>query len=261
MTPTETTLDWDRVFGVIADARLTDWDKELVGGMAVAAFNHWTEKDIRDGAEVKLVEHFVDSPFTARLDLVMEFPDGKVKLVDWKTVSGKLDERWEERQRRSWQLKLYACKMKKRLPIVGEYRGVKVDEEPLCKTVSVVITPADAFAASEQIRMTAKMLDALKDEKVWPENPGGCKCFGPMYPCPFEEYCWQRKEKPEGLPPKVALISHSAMSDFFRCPEYRRLNLWTEKEDEEKTAIGITFHAAMAEVYTQFMEERGNEKQ
>ncbi len=255
-------IDWDKVFQVIADSPCADWDKEIVGGMVLEAHKHWTVKD-EETALVRLVEVFVEQPFVGRMDLVLEGP--QVKLVEWKTTKGKLDERWEERVTRSWQMRLYASKLKKHLPIIGEVRGVRNDEKPSCKTVSFLITRDDAYAALTQIRMCEAIQDALKGEKRWIRNPIGCRAFGPMYPCEFEEICWGNTPAPtEFIPEKPLALSHSSMCELLRCPERRRLMLCLKrKDDDEKTAVGTAFHAAMAEIYKQIKEKQGenNEEQ
>ncbi len=116
-------------------------------------------------------------------------------------------------------------------------------------TNSGIVYDLTTVEAVNTARMVWKMRRTFEGRKKWLKNPAGCKAFGPGYPCEFEDVCWRGARGPEGVPGELKTLSYSSMKEFLRCPERYRLALWTPREDDDRTAAGQAFHAAMAEIY------------
>ena len=259
-------LDWDRVFDVLQAQQIPDFDKELVAIALEKAVKTWGPAD--KPMEIVSTETYTEDPFPLKIDIHLFDPvQERRKIVDWKTkLGGELDDRWAMKQSRSWQFKLYAAAIASIygpdvFPIIAEIRGIVLAEKPKVRTIPMIFTRTDAEAAIHQIRMIeAERRSLIEYGKLpWIKDPAGCRAFGDLYKCEFEQYCWpsekdglvqipighmERAERP---------FSHSSSGEFLRCPERYRLLRVLDKEDEDDavTGKGNAFHACEEEIYSQ----------
>jgi hypothetical protein len=254
------TINWDSVFDLIGASKIPDWDKETVGAAVTTATEKWWEADLT--SEVLGVELFGRDPFPYKIDLLTR--NSHYRVIDWKTKkAGKLDQFWEERERRSPQHRIYAAAVATKFgpevfPIFYEVRGVELSEKPKTRVVSMKIDRPEAVEAVHYLRGVTAMRKGLIERKhePWVREVGGCRCFGPMYACEFEKYCFEGKALPEHDPERVEKeFSHSSASEFLRCPErYRLLQILGKNLAEDVGANGDTFHRAMEMIYNTRME-------
>jgi len=251
----DTPLDIDRVLEKLQMIKLTDWDQEKVADAVAEAMERFVDEDMRK-YEIVAVEEYGEEPFRYRIDLVLrEKTTGRVVIVDWKTRDGKLDDRWELRESRSHQPRLYAAVVAEE-EVGYEVRGVSFESS--IKVLRFPITRAEADEALSYLRSVEAQRTALVNigKIPWTRNTQGCRAFGPMYPCEFEPFCFTRGAAvPEGQP--VSALSYSTAGEFLRCPErYRLLQVLgkLEEDGEETTAKGTAFHAVMQDIYEQLRE-------
>ncbi len=265
----DTPLDLDRVVEVLSAQKIPDWDREVVGGAVVAAIGRFVDEDWAK-FDLLAVEEYGEEPFRYKIDLVLrDRLTGRITIADWKTRDGKLDEKWELRETRSYQPRLYALVLADRwgdeiLPVNYEVRGVTLESEPQIKVLRFSITHEEVEDAIRYMKSVEVQRLALVNigDVPWTRNPSGCRAFGPMYPCEFEPYCWERGGVvPEGQPESP--LSYSAAGEFLRCPErYRLLKVLGKLEDEEeKAAKGTAFHRVLENVYGQLKAAQERLKQ
>jgi len=245
----------DSVVGQITASKIPDWDKDRVATAVVKALETWWDEDLN--RRVVAVELYGEKPYRYKIDLVLDDSHGLV-VVDWKTKNaGKIDDKWELRETRSYQSKLYVAVLARELghsiyPVRYEIRGVTLEEKPQTRTLKLFIDQTDAAEAVRNLHSVELQRRALAGKKrvPWTRDPQGCQCFGPMYKCEFEPYCWERGGViPQGQPEKP--LSHTAMQEYLRCPErYRLLRILGQLEDEEdRASVGIVFHEVMEALY------------
>lgn len=253
-------IDFDPVFDLIQASQITDWAKEEVAAAVTTSVEKWWEADLSQN--VVGVELFGRDPFPFKIDVLMQ--NGHYTVVDWKTKkAGKLDQFWEEREKRSPQHRIYAAAVATKFgpevfPIWYEVRGVELSEKPKTRVVKMKIDRLEAVEAVHYLRGVSAMRKALVDRKhePWVREVAGCRCFGPMYACEFEKYCFEGRKLPEHDPERVEKeFSHSTASEFLRCPErYRLLQILGKDVQEDAAANGDTFHRAMELIYNTRLE-------
>jgi hypothetical protein len=269
-------IDLGPAFDRIVASRLPDWDKEAVAAAMERVMDVWVEKDLA-GAVVLATEQAGSDPFPYKIDLTL-VQDGALLLIDWKTKrTGKLDDRWEMRETRSPQRKLYAAAAltlygdKVEWPLRFHIRGVLLDEEVKNvkgKTLPFVISHAEAVEAVRHLRDQTALRDALieRGKYPWVRHEGGCRLYGDAYKCEFEDFCWNGL-----IPPPTDLVriekplSHSSAKEFLRCPERFRLlksmerrELEDDEEDTSSNAAGRVFHEIMEFIYRQAQQVNGH---
>jgi PD-(D/E)XK nuclease superfamily len=263
-------INWDAVFDKIAASSIPDWDREIVAAGVVKALDWFYS--VRDKEyTVKGVELFGTDPASFKIDLYLT-KDGEHKAVDWKfRKSGKLNENWDLRETRSWQSRIYAAALATAygpgiFPLTYEVRGIAPQsDDPLkcqVKILSMSLTREVAVAAVHYLRDISAMRQALIDTNrfPWTKDPAGCRCFGPMYACAYEEMCWNGGKVPDLDLTKLQdlrPLSHSATKSFLRCPQYYALGVLLGKPDEEEdvTAAGKLFHEVMEMTYRQLLSD------
>jgi hypothetical protein len=258
-----TPINWDSVFDLIQTSKVPDWSQELVAAAVTSATEHFWEKD--HAQKVIGVELFGRDPFPYKIDLILG--NGHIVVRDWKTKkAGKLDSFWEDRERRSWQSKIYGAAVATKFgpevfPIHYELVGVTLEEKPKIKVLEWKIDREAAVEAVHFLRSVTAMRRALVDRNhtPWTRDPSGCRCFGPLYKCEAERFCWEGAKLPDHDPDKVEkAFSHSSAQEFLRCPERHRLFsiMGKELDDNDAGAAGDTFHRAMEMIYTTRLEEK-----
>ena len=203
------------------------------------------------------VEQDVREPIRGKIDLLLD--KGRLVVRDWKTA-GKLDDRWALRQERSKQFPLYASiifDQYKEIPLV-EVVGLSIDEDNKTgkrkigsKTLTMEYSEKDLIRAVEEVNQLIVLTKTLDPHVPWPRNESGCRCFGDMYKCPFEDICWKQKNNADFILDTTPELSYSGISEWLRCMERRRLlksRDWDE-EPSEKLALGTAFHDAVAAMY------------
>lgn len=271
-------LNWEPVFEHIANTRLAVWNQEAVAVSVVKATEHWVlgqgrglyGKGDMHKYNVLEVELYGEEPYRHKIDMLFQDKEtAQLTVGDWKTkLAGKLDDKWELRETRSPQKRLYAAALAERygmdiFPLRYEVRGIVLTEDkPQVKTLVSEITPGDAEAAVHYIRDVAAMRDTLRDQghKRWPQHTSGCRMYGPNYACEYEDVCWNGVHPPEPGPDALDRLSkpmsHSKAQEFLRCPERARLIQITDVpvvDDEEDPASGpgTVFHKSMEIVLNQ----------
>lgn len=263
-------LVWEPIIDLVTNSRLPDWDKEAVILGVDAALDKYLAFDTSSPWVVKHTERAGDDPFSYRIDIELaNTATGKTKVVDWKTrKSGKLDDRWEMRETRSPQKRLYAGALAtlygtEIFPVLYEVRGVMLDgtEKPQQRTLKDVITEEQANIAVRHLREKADLRSRLIQisEVPWIQDDSGCRLFGEAYKCEFEDACWPpytRKPVATDMEAITRPLSHSSAKEFLRCPErYRALKSLnrTDEDDEGDSAsyAGKVFHACMEMAYQQ----------
>jgi hypothetical protein len=255
------TINWDPIFELIQSSRIPDWSQETVAAAVTKAAEDFWEKDL--AASVLGVELFGKEPCPFKIDLLLK--NGHYTVVDWKTKkAGKLDQFWEERERRSPQHRIYAAAVATKFgpevfPIKYEVRGVTLEEKPKTKVVTLMIDRPEAVEAVHYLRGITAMRRSLIDRKhlPWVQDRSGCRCFGPLYACEFEKFCFSGVKLPEHDVEKVEKdFSHSSASEFLRCPErYRLLQVLGKNLEDDPGAAGDTFHRAMEMIYNTRLEQ------
>lgn len=247
--------DFSAVAQIIQSSNLPDWDKEFVAAGVEKAYEKWFASDSKNF--IYGVELSGKDPVPHKIDVVMQNQAGKFSIVDWKTKNaGKLDESWINRESRSPQKSLYAAALRAAIgpeiyPLRYEVRGVTMEEKPQVKVITFNILEAESTASLVNIRGVQSMRDGLieRGKTPWPLNEGGCRAFGPQYPCEFENVCWRGAAMPQGEV-KSRTLSHSARQEFLRCPERSRLLSLTHDWDAEKEDNkGDVFHRCMEFLY------------
>lgn len=254
-------INWDPVFDLIQTSRIPDWDKEEVAAAVTTAVEKFWEEDA--AYKVLGVELFGRDPFPFKIDLLMQ--NGHYTIADWKTKKpGKLDQMWEDRERRSPQHRIYAAAVATKFgpevfPIYYEVRGVELAEKPKVKVIEMRIDRPEAVEAVHYLRGVSAMRKSLVDRKhlPWVREVSGCRCFGPLYACEFEKYCWNGQPLPDHDAERVEKeFSHSTASEFLRCPErYRLLQILGKNVEEDSGAAGDTFHRAMEMIYNTRLQQ------
>jgi len=241
---------------VIESSSLTSWAAEDVAAMVDHVLTVYYPND---PLPLMVEEELQYGPVKGIVDLV--FPGDVLKLVDWKT-SGRLDEGWQVRQRRSNQPRLYAALLGYVLgydgPVVVEIRGLTVNDGRVSSQVlSFLVKPEEARQVYDHYEQLYAHIRCMDVKQSWLKNPGGCRLYGNSYPCMFEAYCWQGGELDLTAAPTWS-ASYSSIEDFLRCPERYRLKQLTGKEDSsEAIQIGQVFHLAVSELYkAKLMEEK-----
>lgn len=254
----------DPVFEQIAEGRVPDWEKECITPAAIRVIERFSLGEDADW-HVEGVELHGTDPVPFKIDLYLSHGTNR-KVVDWKYKKRpeKLDDMWQFRESRSWQPKIYAAALATRygseiFPLDYEVRGVGSSsddpEKVKIRVVKLEITRKDAVKAVHYFRQMTAQRDALVEmgKWPWPQDPDGCRCFGPMYACDFEDNCWNGKEAQVDLEKLKTLkvFSHSSVKEYARCPQrYALLQLLGKQAgDEENTGAGILFHEVMENVY------------
>lgn len=179
---------------------------------------------------------------------------GLTIICDWKTTDGALDSTWKERQRKSWQWKLYALGTG---AAIFSYRGIsrgRKDHTGCHDTNELIIEvpPSNGTEAREYLTGAFVQRAAYVDAGlvVWPRNrPGSCKAFG--RDCPFDDEC-EEYSMPR-IAPGDRQLSYSSINDLMLCPEkHRRKSLNPdEREETDSTIFGQAVHRGLEELYRQ----------
>jgi hypothetical protein len=269
-------MNLDFIFDLVAEAKCPDWDKELVlAGVFKAIDLFFDGKDKL--YTVKGVELWGEEPAPHKIDIYMT-KDGEHKAVDWKfkKSTAKLDDVWQMRESRSWQPKIYAAALATKFgpeifPLSYEVRGVAADsEDPQKAKVKIVAMKLDrdyAVNAVHYLKQVTAERQSLIDLGKWPwiQDPGGCRCFGPLYKCAFEPICWEGQKQPLDLAKLHTLkpMSHSSVKEYLRCPQrYALLQLLGKpEEDDEISAAGTLFHRVMEEIYSKRVIQASNQEE
>jgi hypothetical protein len=266
-------LDLGPMYDRIIASRLPDWDKEAVAASMEKAIDTWMETDIK--GEIVAAELTGTDPFPYKIDLTLA-DNGVLTVADWKTKrNGKLDDRWEMRETRSPQRKLYAAAAltlfgdRITWPLKFQIRGVLLAEDVRdvkTKTLTFHIAHAEAVEAVRHMRdLTAMRAVLIEREKYpWPRYESGCQMYGPAYKCEFEPYCWEGLTVPATDSERIdRTFSHSSSGEFMRCPErYRllkslpRVEADPDEEDTSAAGAGVVFHSVMEAIYTQIKANR-----
>lgn len=255
----------DFIYEQIAAGRAPDWDKECIAAATLrSAERFFLGEDSR--WKVEGVELHGDDPVPFKIDLFLSHGT-EHKVIDWKYKKRpeKLDVQWRFRESRSWQPKIYAAALATRygseiFPLEYEVRGVgAATDDPAKVKIEVVkleITRKMAVKAVHYFRQMTAQREALvtMGKFPWPQDPNGCRCFGPMYACDFEDYCWEGKDHLNMDITRLKTLkpfSHSSVKEYARCPQRYALIQLTGKTagDEENTAAGILFHEVMESIY------------
>jgi len=238
----------------LAKEPLLEWLQED----CIWLLNEVHDKFFQHEDDIRMVERKFLFPIHGVMDLVLYRKDRFV-VRDWK-VSKKLDDRWKLRQRRSKQFALYAATIFNwfdEIPLL-EVVGLNVEENDKtgkrkvnCEVLELEYTIADLERAGEEIEGIKKELSVLDPTRPWPKNESGCRCFGDMYKCLFEDICWGKKNNSSFSLDNVPEISYTGITEFFRCQERLRLLKCKEWEEEPSPALalGKAFHNAVAEMY------------
>lgn len=215
------------------------------------------------------VEHQITTPIKGIIDLILRDKDsGRIKIRDWK-YTGKLDDRWELRERRSLQFPLYAGMIQTvygEIPMVEVYGlSIKEDDKTGKRKLSTNVLPldidqTDILRAWEDATRLHMVLNELSNFPVWLRNPSGCRCYGDMYKCQFEDICWLQRNNSKFVLDNPIVPSYTSISEFNRCNERLRLLKCQGKEEDPgpNLAIGSAFHESVAAMYR--TKEEGNGK-
>ena len=229
--------------------------------MILLAGERWLPRDLTELTDVN-VELRYDSPemgLKGFLDLVGtlrgtqkpfdEFAGHKI-VIDWKTRTGDLDQRWKDRLVDSWQGRIYAALSGS---VLINYRGVSRrgnHTEYPCKDVLLVVPYTNDREVEEYVRGKTAERNALIELglDVWPRHmPDACNAFGRE--CPFKGDC-DAYSMPRYLPETSKVMSYTSYHNFCLCPERaRRLERLLEADGGEEANVGDGFHKGMAALY------------
>lgn len=197
-------------------------------------------------------------------------------VADWKSSDAQWVGAKKERQQKSKQPLDYALALVETgyIPndfgtLLGQYRCWSWSTGR--STVIPFRVLSSELAAHEERSTRWSMYREALAEKFqtgsWPKNDGGCRKFGPRYPCRLESQCWGGKEKPfvpvEALDKALTWpLSYSSRETLKRCPELYR---WEQVEkaldarhhDEDRASeMGSALHNQLAEVWLGLKQEQ-----
>lgn len=266
------TVDWPAVERAIGEAEdYLDFEYEAIKDAVAAAADAWLPEDAQH--LVVGVEQEVEIPYegweagelppeSARrakgiVDLNLLTRQGRVIIVDWKTT-GAQDMPQAEKYSRSWQWRMYVAAA---VALGWPVEAVEVQYRVITRslqlgTITLQPTAETVDRVTEQLRMVARMNEALEEFTVWPQRmPGACKAYG--RDCPFTLDC-AHGTMPRGKMPRKDL-SFTYVDRFLLCPERaRRVELEPEGDATDEAGFGKAFHRGMAEVYGQLQRRRTN---
>jgi hypothetical protein len=261
------TPNWDSLFDRLSTAKVPEWDREAIGHGLVKVWETWAQEDLA-GYKLFATELSGQEPVPHKIDLVLT-SDGH-KLCDWKTKwTGQLDDKWELRESRSPQRKIYAAAAATLwspdiFPIRYEVRGIRLgDEKPATKTLSFVITESEAAEAVRHVRDVEAMRHTLveRGQYPWPRHEAGCRLYGPAYKCEYEDYCWNGVRVPATDLVRIEkAFSHSSVKEFMRCPERYRLMRSLDQPEEDGEGANVSgdfFHQLMEMLYKDIFQVSG----
>lgn len=258
-------LDWPSIRLAIRDTPdVPEHEYSGIDRMLKACIKQWLEPDL---TSVNLwTELEFDGDAHGFLDLVLELPGKKAKIIDWKTTEDVTRTNWLAKIKADIQTSIYLgpaarwLKETKGLDVVSmQYRCV--DQGGKLRMIEITQDAwfeEDADGLLSAVATTyGHLLNTLGRGDRWPTNkPSACffdSHTGPS--CKFFDDCSGVSRRPTlinlDLLDDSAPNSKSAIKDFLKCPEYfRRTRLCGEKvRYGVEAAVGTATHAGLDAVY------------
>ncbi len=270
------------------DGRLTGSDMDLVWHGVMGMIERFYDRDA-GALDLLGVEHeyrYVDSAGVEQkgfIDLHGETdsksPEGRAWFIaDWKSSDAQWVGQKRDRQQQSKQPWDYAQALVYLGLIPRDFGTIQMQyrcwswQTGTATVIPVAIRAEGLAAHEEEAARWSRVREGLVEEfsmYAWPKNDGGCRKFGPRYPCRRESVCWAVGPAGTNKPPlpQEALdraarwpLSYSSRETLKRCPELYRAEqvekaLGQRVDDEDRASLmGSSWHEALAAVWNTLKE-------